>query len=417
MKAICPISGVPFRTYDSLPISWAVNHPIFSIPFEALVTLLEDIRFQEEQELKNLNPETQHQKDELNTILNSQRLANLALEAIHEKNWRNPAFKLFQTKHLVMLAFMHMAELLETEHGYCARPSPQIIEAYFWRATELFVWANTISNPQTKNLLPHYRISQQNENMGNFIEYLEILEGIKTSIGMRFRSISEERKLEALEKAITILARRREILHKDLSNTDNKLAAKWALTMTRAPKDIHDFWFAILSSSSMKITFEGVKVNDKWEIVTEGDLRELRDFLEDNLIGPKGEHKEYHRDDSEYYFTARQVVLNIVRRHIAILEQGTSSYKIVNVALGDTILSSSDDSLETQAITHGLPQKPNFADFTGQNKIQFIKAMARWRHSTKTALLELANQIPPPSIESKEKDKDKDKPDAAYKIL
>lgn len=413
MKAICPISGVPFRTYDSLPIAWAVNHPIFSIPFEALVGLLEDIRAQEEQEIKNLNPETQHQKDELNVILNSQKLANLALEAIHEKNWRNPAFKLFQTKHLVMLAFMHMAELLETEHGYCARPSPQIIEAYFWRASELFVWANTISNPQTKGLLPHYRISQQNENMGNFVEYLEILEEVKTSIGMRYRSISEERKLEALEKAITILSRRREILHKDLSNASNTLAAKWALTMTRAPKDLYDFWFGILASSSMKITFEGVKIKDKWEIVTEGDLRELRDFLEDNLIGPKGEHKEYHRDDSEYYFTARQVVLNIVRRHIAILEQGTSSYKIVNVALGDAILNSSDDSLEQQAILKGLSSKPNFADFAGQNKIQFIKAMARWRHTTKTALLELSNQVPSESTEVK----DKEKTDAQFKIL
>lgn len=414
MKAICPISGVPFRTYDSLPISLAIKHPIFSIPFEALVTLLEDIRFQEEQELKNLNPETQHQKDELNTILNSQKLANLALEAIHEKNWRNPAFKLFQTKHLILLAFMHMAELLETEQGYCARPSPSIIEAYFWRACELFVWANTISNPQSKQLLPRYRVSQQNESMSNFVEYLEILEETKNSIGMRYRSISEERKLESLEKAITILSRRREILHKDITNSTNNLAAKWALTITRAPKDLYEFWYQILASSSMKITFEGVKIKDKWEIVTEGDLRELRDFLEDNLIGPKGEHKEYHRDDSEYYFTARQVVLNIVRRHIAILEQGTSSYKIVNVALGDAILNSSDDALAKRAIEANLPTMPKFSDFAGQSKIQFIKATARWRHATKTALLELSNKIP---IETKTSDKEKDKQDGSYKIL
>lgn len=412
MKAICPISGVPFRTYDSLPLHYAVPHPIFSVPFEALVNVLEDIRLQEEQEIKNFNSETQKQKDELNSIVNSQRLANLALEAIHEKNWRNPAFKLYQTKHLVMLAFMKMAELLETEHGYCARPSPQIIEAYFWRASELFTWACTISSPFMKETLPKYRVSQQNENLENFVEYLEILEETKNSIGMRYRSISEERKLEALEKAITILSRRREILHKDLSNATNNLAAKWALTMTRAPKDLHDFWLAILASSSMKVTFEGVQVNGKWEIVTEGDLRELRDFLEDNLIGPKGEHKEYHRDDAEYYFTARQVVLNIVRRHIAILEQGTSSYKIVNVALGDVILNSSDDSLERQAIDKGLPGKPNFTEFVGQSKIQFIKAMARWRHTTKTQLLEISNKIP-----LEVENKDKEKSDAQFKIL
>jgi len=411
MKVICPISGVPFRTYDSLPISLAVNHPVFSVPFEALVMLLEDIRQQEQTELTNLNPETQKQKDELNTVLNSQRLANLALEAIHEKNWRNPAFKLFQTKHLVMLAFMYHAELLECEHGYCARPSPQIIEAYFWRASELFIWANLLLNPQTVGLLPHYRISQQNENMENFVEYLEILEETKNSVGARYRSVSEERKLESWERAITILSRRREILHQDLSNATNTLAAKWALTMARAPKNLYEFWLQILASSSMKITFEGVQVNGKWEIVTEGDLRELRDFLEDNLIGPKGEYKEYHRDDSEYYFTARQVVLNIVRRHIAILEQGTSSYKIVNVALGDTILNSSDDGLEKQALNKGLPGKPNFAEFTGQPRIQFIKAMARWRHSTKTILLEMSNQIP------QEESKVKEKQDVQFKIL
>jgi hypothetical protein len=410
MKAICPISGVPFRTYDSLPLYFAVPHPIFHVPFESLVTVLEDIRAQEEHEIKTFNPETQKQKDELNVILNSQKLANLALEAIHEKNWRNPAFKLYQTKHLVMLAFMKMADLLEVESGYCARPSPQIIEAYFWRAAELFVWAGTISSPFMKEMLPKYRVSAQNEGLDNFVEYLEILEETKNSIGMRYRSTSEERKLEALEKAITILSRRREILHKDLTNTTNTIAAKWALTMTRAPKDIHEFWYQILASSSMKITFEGVQVNGKWEIVTEGDLRELRDFLEDNLIGPKGEHKEYHRDDSEYYFTARSVVLNIVRRHIAILEQGTSSYKIVNVALGDAILNSSDDVLAKRAIEADLPGMPKFSDYVGQSRIIFIKAMARWRHSTKTALLDIANAVLPETTE-------KDKKDASFKIL
>src|SRR6266571_4370380 len=404
MKAICPISGVPFRTYDSLPIHLAVPHPIFSVPFEALVGLLEDIRIQEEQELKNLNPETQKQKDELNSVLRASKLADIALEAIHEKNWRNPAFKLYQTKHLVLLAFMQLADLLRQEKGYCARPSPQIIEAYFWRGSELFIWANTIRNPQTLDLLPHYRISQDNENMDNFAEYLETLDEVKTSVGMRYRSISEERKLEALEKAITILTRRREILHQDVTSGTNNLAAKWALTITRAPKDLYEFWFQILASTSVKITFEGVKIGEKWEAVNEGDLRELRDFLEDNLIGPKGEHKEYHRDDSEYYFVARQTVLNIVRRHIAILEQGATSYKIVNVALGDAILNSSDDSLEKQAIQSNLPGKPKFADYASQSKIYFIRAMAAWRHNTKTALLELSNIIPQPGIEVKKQE-------------
>ncbi len=114
-------------------------------------------------------------------------------------------------------------------------------------------------------------------------------------------------------------------------------------------------------------------------------------------------------------FTARQVVLNIVRRHIAILEQGTSSYKIVNVALGDAILNSNDDALAKRAIIAGLAPMPSVTEFAGQSRIHFIKAVARWRHATKTALLEQANAVSP--ITEEVPTTGKDKKDAQFKIL
>jgi hypothetical protein len=223
--------------------------------------------------------------------------------------------------------------------------------------------------------------------MENLPEYLEIFSKIKDSIGSKYRSFSTERKLAAWEQAIAILSRRRTILKEKLSTSHNPLAAKWALTITNAPDKLWNFWYAILSSSSTKITFEGVKVGDKIEFVTPGDLRELYDHLDDNLIRPKGEIGEYHRDDSEFYFIARQTVLDIIRSHILILEQGTSSYRIVNSALGDEIVTMSDDALEVKAQENGLAIKPNFADHL--TRISFIKAMAAWRTTTKQKLLEM----------------------------
>jgi hypothetical protein len=396
MKAICPISGVPFRTYDSLPISMAVKHPIFTVPYEALVSLLEDIRQQEQDQILNLTPELMAQKDAVNEISKIKTMTEAIHAAIHEKNWRNPAFRLYQTKHLVMLALMSHAGLIENEPGFVARPAPQIIEAFFWQATELFIWANCIRSPTLMELVPHYKVTKGNEDLNNFKEYLEILDGVKNKLGARYRSISEENKLQVWEKAIAILAKRRNVLKQEITSSTNPIAAKWALTITRAPKDMWDFWYQILSSRSLSITFDGVKVDDKWEPVTGGDLRELRDYLEDNLIGPKGEDKEPHRDDSEYYFIARQTVLSIVRRHITILEQGTTSYQIVNQAVGDDILNASDDVLEQKAIDAGLPHRPNI---TGKTKIEVIRAMAAWRHETKSALLKLAE----PSIEEDSK--------------
>lgn len=409
MKVICPISGVPFRTYDSLSISIPYEHPIFSIPFESLILLLEDIREQEEQELHRLNPNTVKDREEAESlaVTNLRTLTNESVTAIHERNWRNPTFKLYQTKHITMLAFMRSAGLLENENGYAARPNPNIIDAYFWEGVGLFSWCSSISNPQIIELLPHYRISKNNEDMGNLNEYLSLLSSIKDDIGSRYRSIFEERKIDSLQKAITILNRRRDNLKTSLLTSGNHLAAKWALMVTRAPKSIYDFWYAILASSSIKITFEGVRINDKWEAVSLSDLHELRDYLEDNLYAPRGETKKEHRDDSEYYFMARQVVLAIVNRHIAIIEQGTSSYRIVNTAMSDNILSSSDDTLEKQALELGLVGKPNFAEFMTKPKIEFIKAMAKWRQGTKQAILEFHDKL-------EEGTQDKD---AGYEIL
>jgi hypothetical protein len=149
MKAICPISGVPFRTYDSLPLDEAVEHPIFAVSYEKLLLVLDKIREQEQYELEHFTPETQAYKDQILSVATSKDLAKAAVEAIHEQNWRNPAFKLYQSKHLIMLAFMKKADLLRFETGYVARPNPQIVEAYFWRATELLIWVNCISNPKT----------------------------------------------------------------------------------------------------------------------------------------------------------------------------------------------------------------------------------------------------------------------------
>jgi hypothetical protein len=406
MKAICPISGVPFRTYDSLPLQWAVNHPIFSIPFEQLVILLDDIRAQEEEQIASWDQHSIDNKQKVSEAAGIRDLTNAANIAIHEHNWKNPAFKLYQTKHLVMLAFMNHAELLITEKGYACRPKPEVIDSHFWNATELFIWANTLIVPQLKSGLPKYRITQYTERMENLPEYLEEINKIKESIGNKFRTASTERKLAAWEQAIAILTRRREILKNKLSTSHNPIAAKWALTITNAPKDYWDFWYGILSSPSTKITFEGVKIGDTWEAVTAGDLRELYDWLDDNLIRPKGEVGEYHRDDSEFYFIARQTVLDIIRTHILILEQGTSSYRIVNAALGDSILSASDDVLERKGLGIGLPGKPKFSDYP--NKVGFIKALAAWRHNTKNTLLEKSQEKP--AEESKEEK-------AKYEIL
>lgn len=387
MKAICPISGVPFRTYDSLPLTWACNHPIFSIPFEQLVLILPDIQKQEEDQLIHWDQHSIDNRQKVKEAAGLKDLTNAANLAIHEHNWKNPAFKLYQTKHLVMLAFMNHAELILVEKGYCARPKPEIIDSHFWNAVELFSWANTLTNPQLKDGIPKYKISSSNEAMDNFPIYLEEVSKIKEGIGNRYRSASTERKLAAWEQAIAILSRRREVLKTSLSNSTNNLAARWALTITNCPKQYWDFWYAILSSSSTKITFEGVKIGDKWEAVTQGDLNELNDYLDENLVRPSGNIGEYHRDDSEFYFMARQTVLDIVRTHILILAQGTSSYKIVNAAMGDEILSISDDKLEIKALQHGLSKKPNIQDHP--NKVSFIKAIAKWRHEAKTKLLEL----------------------------
>jgi hypothetical protein len=410
MKAICPISGVPFRTFDSLPLQWAVNHPVFSIPYHTLVVLLEDIRKQEEDMLVNWNKDTSDLKKEASAAAGVKDLTNAANLAIHEHNWKNPAFRLYQTKHLIMLAFMVQADLLEVETGYAARPKPEIIDSHFWTASELFSWACTLSdeqlkdrtNPQFKKSLPKYRVSRHNEAMENLPEYLEEIDKARTNIGNRFRSASTERKLAAWEMAISILTRRRDVLKQKLSTSHNPLAAKWALTITNAPKQYWDFWYAILSSPSTKITFEGVKLGDKWETVTAGDLRELYDWLDDNLVRPKGDAGEYHRDDTEFYFITRQTVLDIVRTHILILEQGTSSYRIVNAAVGDQIVAASDDALERKAIDLGEEYKrPFFGAYP--SKIAFIKAMAAWRMKTKNKLLELSDPAPEGDLNKQEK--------------
>lgn len=392
MKAICPISGVPFRTYDSLPNIIPYHHPIFSLSFDELTIILDVVRQQEEAELKRTELISEEERNDLEYTAKIKDLTNRAVEAIHEKNYKNPAFKLYQTKHLTMLAFMRMADLIENEAGFVARPSPQIIEAYYWTAIELFAWACTIRNPQIANELPKYRISDKNknENMENFSAYLDILTEVKESIGSRYRSRADEQRIVSLARAIAILSKRRDVYKTAITSGTNHLAAKWALMVTRPPKDIVPFWYGILSSTSVKITFEGVKINDTWQKVTQGDLRELRDFLMDNLISPRGEHKQTHLDDSEYYFMARKTCLDIINRHIAIIEQGTATYQIVNAALGDQILTASDDVLERKGLAVGLEAKPDFSLYG--TKIALLQAMAKWRLATRQALIEIANK-------------------------
>ena len=400
MKVICPYSGVPFRTYDSLRTRAAIPHPVFSIPFESLCLLLEDIREQEEQELAKVSENLENQVTGSKDLesLASKSLTDSTIEAIHEKNWRNPVFKLYQTKHLVMLSFMKHAELLINENGYAARPAPKIIDAYFWQACEVFVWAAGLRNPALIERLPKYRVSKQNEDMSNFSDYLDLLDSAKSSIGARYRSITEENKLRAMEQGLAILTKRRTALNREVTSGTNHLAARWALTITRCPKDIYEFWYGILASKPVNIIFSGVHVGDQVQNVTIGDLRELRDWLEDNLIGPRGEDKKTSvptMDDSEYYFIARQTVLNIVRRHIAVIEQGTTSYKIVNAAMGEQIAAASDDQLEKLALERGLDPKP---ELIGLSKIDAIRSLAGWRLRTKQALGAMA---PPESKQSK----------------
>jgi len=394
MKAICPISGVPFRTFDSLSLNWPVNHPLFSVPYEQLVLVLEDIRRQEEELLLSLGPNSQDSITERNATAAIKDLTNEANIAIHEKQWKNPAFKLYQSKHLMLLAFMVHAELIEVEKGYAARPKPEIIDSHFWHGSELFSWACTLSTEgtgkQVRSRLPHYKVSRDNEGMENLPEYIEIFDKIKTNIGSKYRDYSTERRLATWEQAIAILTRRRELLKQKLGTQNNPLIAKWALTITSAPKKYWDFWYAILSSRSTNLVFEGVVIGEHIEAVTGGDLRELYDWLDDNLMRPKGDAGEYHRDDSEFYFIARQNALDIVRSHLAVLEQGTSSYRIINAAVGSEILNLSDDKLEQKGIEKGLGHKPKFADFI--KKVDFLRAVARWRTTTTAKLLEISEQ-------------------------
>lgn len=413
MRAICPISGIPFRTYDSLPVKVAYPHPIFSLTYDQLIYLLDIIKDQEQQQIEKFTDIQDKDYEFVSDFSIGNKMTSEMIQAIQERNWTNPVFKLYQTKHLTMLAFMKLACLLENEEGYVAIPNPHITEAYFWLASELFIWACAIRNPQTMDMLPKYKVSKHNEDMGNFKEYLNILADVKQSIGERYRTREDDRRIDSMQKALTILSMRRNIQNIALTKGSNKLAAQWALMVTRPPKDLYKFWFAILSSPSTQITFEGVKVDDKYEIVTPGDLRELKDFLEDNLIGPRGDEKSIqnkHQDDSEYYFVSRQTVLGIIRKHIAILEQGTAGYQIVNAALGAEILSSTDDQLHDKAINAGLKGRPMFGDYP--TKIGLIKAMATWRLNTKQLLLDLANMSVDGKVESEVK-----KEGAKYEIL
>lgn len=417
MKLICPISGVPFRTYDSLRMALPLEHPVFSLTFHQLIQLLDDVKEQEDEFLQNvLSIHDGSNVSEIQSQLHTtqKEFTSQALEAIAEKNWRNPIFKLYQSKSLVMLAWMKHNELLEVETGYAARPSPQLIDMYFWSSCELFMQLATIQVKSVRDSLPRYRVSKQNENLANFADYLDLLYSAKYSIGNRYRSIAEENKLRAMEMALTMLNRRREVQKKELIGGSN-IAAKWALTITNCPKDIYDFWFAILASNSSKLTFDGVKIGERWETVTIGDLRELRDWLEDNLVGPRGEEKsEYHPDDGEYYFTARLHVLNIIRKHIATIEQGTAAYQIVNAAMGSEILFASDDKLEILAIQYGLTPKPDFSRVG--SKLELLRAMATWRHATKGAILDL--KVKKESEEKEKKDQEKsDKKGGQYEIL
>lgn len=417
MKAICPISGVSFRTYDNLPIIIGYHHPIFSLSYTELTLLLEHVRELEEQEIQKISQSNANLHSAYTDLEEASKIKNITsitLDAIQEKNYKNSTFKLYQTKQLTLLAFMRQANLLEIERGCVARPTPKIIESFFWQGIELFAWIGTIANPKILSSLPRYKVSQENQNMGNFETYLDILEEAKQGFSSRYRSIKDDRKTDALAKAITLLNRRRAIYNQELTKGSNHLAAKWALLVTRPPEHIVPFWYAILSSPSIKITFEGVKLGDRWEVVTYNDLLELRDWMLDNLMEPRGEVKQTHLDDSEYYFMARKCVLDIIKKHITIIEQGTASFDIVNAAFGNELQSLSDDKLESKAIEAGLRQKPDLSIYVGK-KIEALKAMAKWRLEVKKALMDLNNMdIPKTNTETETKSTKKD---SNYEIL
>jgi hypothetical protein len=400
MKVICPISGVPFRTYDSIRMRVAQAHPIFSLGFHDLVHILDEIVEEETKELEKAHQHIQLHIEGGNDLetLAKQHLFSNVIESINERNYRNPAFKLYQAKHLTMLAFMKLAKLLENENGYVARPTPKIIDAYFGSACQLFMWAAGLSNEQVIARLPHYKVSRQNEDMGNLAEYLDLLDEVKNQIGSRYRALSEERKLEALEQGIRILSKRWDVNKQDANG--NPLVATWALMITRAPKDVYDFWHAILASKSAKILFEGVTVGGKKEDVTLADLNELKDWLEDNLIGARGERKEGHREDSEPYFMAQQAALKVIRRHLTTVEGGRTMFSTVNAVMGGNVLSLNDTDLEKKALEAGLDPMPNIL---GMGVVERIKALAKWRNETKSMLVELQKVDTPQDSTSKDK--------------
>lgn len=389
MKAICPISGTPFRTYDALPYRVKYPHPIFTLSYAQLVAVLEDISKEETKLIESMNKELKASDFEHLTEENAQKwITSQTVEAQAERNYKNPHFRLFQAKQLTLLAFFKATNLLELEPGFHCKINPHTIEAYFWPAIESFSWICTISNQKKLERFPKYRVSRINQKFQNFSEYLSLLQSVQFNHDHMYFSRSEEERLASLQHVMFLLARRREANKIAITSGTNRLAATWAMLVTHAPDDIKEFWFEILCKPTRVITFEGVEVKGKMVRVTIQDLKELRDWLTDNLLTPRDgtDLNKIKQDDSETYFVSRHTVLSIMNKHIEMMEQGGVGYEMVNDDSLFKIQSANDKQLVEfclqACLEEPMPPRLNY-----KSDILYMKAMALWRLKVRQELV------------------------------
>jgi len=427
MKILCSISGTPWTSNDMLPFKLEMPHPIFNLPFSDLVKALDYVRTEEERVLRKLRDEVAKESQEnpfepsgaesikdikqnhastvlaqLNEhasslegyaeeMLSNDALVLLTLEAMKGKEYKHPAFQHFTTKKLVFLAWFKHSGLLSIDPGAYARPRPEVLDAYFWPAIKLFMWASNIQAEYLKERLPLYKISKHNQNLnlGNLGFYLDELDIARRDIGAKFRSKMIEDKLENYEQAIALLVSRRVGEDKDIWQGNNKLVAKWVLMSTNVPKSIAPYWYGLLSIPPEKLRYGGVPIlgatkdEPKYTPVRLADVKELRDHLYDNLLEPSNAEGML-LETSSYYFTSAGLAMKLVNRAIDYFESERSQFEMLNESVDAPLVQTNDLALEQFANANGLSTKPLFTAFV--TKLDYYIAMAKWRIAMRAAM-------------------------------
>lgn len=403
MKLLCSISGIPYRSNDALPFSIIAPHPIFSLDFQQLTSTLDYIKDQEEKTIAILakaKPSDKEGEAALFDILDGTALSKMASDAIKGKEFKDPAFQYYQTKKLIMLAWLKQGNLLKIENGYYARPRPEIIDLYFWQAVELATWAANLRTEIITKHVPIYAIGPNTSNMGNFGEYLETLEYARIETRQRIRSVIDEVKLERYEQTIAIIAQRRNIDGIPEWKGNNNLIANWALKITSTPASIYEFWHGILTLPAITLRYNGVRdpLTKRAQIVTLKDIEELHDWLKERLL-----QKEDGSEDGSYYYTAARLALAIVKNHEAQFRADQNPFEILNNVINSPIIDQSDAGLNEIAIQEGIEGQPVFNDFG--TKLDYYIAMSKWRMMVKRYL---TDKLEKAKAEEEKKKKDND---------